>query len=262
MDGISFSNSSVKRKEQIKSLEELNVGLKLDKETIYVDPSVLFSRLLLMIEREQRMIEYFRYELTPVPTSLFEDGMMRKPANSLLMKAVTKNVPRDASHVSPVYILDGGALLRKIKWIPNSTVRNVILHYSQYLKLKYGLCCVAFDAYDEKPNIKDHEYQRRSRNTSSYIKVDLHNHISCSEKAFLKNSKNKAKFIELLLRQLANGGHNIRNSKGDADTLIVSAVIQYTKKQDNEVLVVANDTGILVLLIYQWHKTMKLFMHS
>ena len=30
------------------------------------------------------------------------------------MKAVTKNVPRDASYVSPLHILDGGALLRKL----------------------------------------------------------------------------------------------------------------------------------------------------
>ena len=115
LDGILFSNSSIKRKEQIKSLDELKVGVKLDKETIFVDPSVLFSILLLMIERELKMIEYFRYELTPVPTSLFEDGMMRKSVRSILMKVVTKNVPSDASYVSPVYILDGGALLRKIK---------------------------------------------------------------------------------------------------------------------------------------------------
>ena len=112
LDGISFSNSSIKGKEQIKSLEELKVVVKLEKETSYVDPIVLFSRLLFMIEREQRMTEHFSYELTPVPTSLFEDGMMRKYATSVLMKAVTKTVPRDASYVPPAYILDGGALLR------------------------------------------------------------------------------------------------------------------------------------------------------
>ena len=49
---------------------------------------------------------------------------------------------------------------------------------------------------------------------------------------------------------------------GDGDTLIVSTAIQYTKKQDNEVVVIANDTDILVLLIYHWQKSMKLFMHS
>ena len=78
----------------------------------------------------------------------------------------------------------------------------------------------------------------------------------------MKNSKNKAKFTELLSRHLANDGHDIRNSKGDADALIISTAIQYTKKQDNEVVVVANDTDVLVLLIYHWHKIMKLFMHS
>ena len=127
--------------------------------------------------------------IKPVPTSLFEDGIMRKSAKSLLMKAVTKNVPRDASHVSPVYILYGGALLRKIKWIPNSTVRNVILQYSQYIKFKYGLCCVVFDGYDEKPSIKDHKHQRRSRNASSYIKVDLHNQVSSVFEEQQKQSK-------------------------------------------------------------------------
>ena len=45
-----------------------------------------------MIEREQRMIEYFRQEPTPVPTSIFEDGMMRQSGKSVLMKALTKNV--------------------------------------------------------------------------------------------------------------------------------------------------------------------------
>ena len=40
LDGISFSDSSIKRKEQVKSLEEPKVRLKPDKETIYVNRSV------------------------------------------------------------------------------------------------------------------------------------------------------------------------------------------------------------------------------
>ena len=98
------------------------------------------------------------------------------------------------------------------------------------------MCCVAFDGYNEKPSIKDHEHQRRSRNASSYIKVDLHNQISCSQKAFLQ--KQKSKFTELLSKHLADDGHDIRNSNGDADAPIVSTAIQYTKKQDNKVVVV------------------------
>ena len=136
------------------------------------------------------MIEHFRYELTPAPMFLFEDEMMRKSTKSILVKAVTKIVARDVSYVFPVYSLDGGALLRKIKWISSSTVHNVIFQYCQYIKFNYGLGCVIFDGYDEKPSIKGHEHERRSRNASSYIKVDLHNKIPCSQKAFLKRKQN------------------------------------------------------------------------
>ena len=71
--------------------------------------------------------------------------MIRKSAKFILMKAVTKNVPLMYLYLMylPVYVLDGGALLRKIKWIPNSTVLSVVLQYSQ--GIKYGLCCVVFD---------------------------------------------------------------------------------------------------------------------
>ena len=65
----------------------------------------------------------------------------------------------------------------------------------------------------------------------------------------MKNRKNKAKFIELLSKHLANDGHDIQKCKSDADTLILSTAIQYTKKQDNKVVVVANGTDNLVLLI-------------
>ena len=78
----------------------------------------------------------------------------------------------------------------------------------------------------------------------------MQNQISCSQKSFLKNRKNKAKFIELLSKHPLNHGYDIQNSKDDADTLIVLTAIQYKKKKDNEVVVAANDTDILVLLIY------------
>ena len=65
----------------------------------------------------------------------------------------------------------------------------------------------------------------------------------------MKNRKNKAKFIELLSKHLAYDGHDIQKCKGDADTLIILTAIQYTKKQENEVVVVSNGTDNLVLLI-------------
>ena len=64
------------------------------------------------------------------------------------------------------------------------------------------------------------------------IKVDLHNQIPCSQKAFLENSKNRGKFIELLSKHLANDRHDIQNNNDNVDTLIASTATEYTKKQD------------------------------
>ena len=81
------------------------------------------------------------------------------------------------------------------------------------------------------------------------------------KKRFCRTAKTKQNLLNYFQDTLQMMD-TIFETVGDGDTLIVSTAIQYTKKQDNEVVVVANDTDILVLLIYQWHKSMKLFMHS
>ena len=101
------------------------------------------------------------------------------------MKTVKKDLPRDASYVFPVNILDGGALLRKIKWIPNSTVHDVILQSSC---IGYALLYL-MDMMGNQVT-KDLGYQRHLRNTSTYVKVDLENQISCSKKEFLEVKQN------------------------------------------------------------------------
>ena len=43
LDNKAFIQSSLKRKAQITTLESLNVGVNIEKEKVYVDPSILFS---------------------------------------------------------------------------------------------------------------------------------------------------------------------------------------------------------------------------
>ena len=50
---------------------------------------------------------------------------------------------------------------------------------------------------------------------------------TCSQEIFLKNDQNKVQFISVLLEELRREGHDVRNSTGDANTQIVSAVLQY-----------------------------------
>ena len=78
LDGISVADASVKRSDKVKPLSSLKKGVTIDQQTVYVDPLVLFTRLVMLLERSEDMSSYFKYELTPVPTSLFKEHLMRK----------------------------------------------------------------------------------------------------------------------------------------------------------------------------------------
>ena len=62
--------------------KELTKAIKIKHQTIYIDPTVLFLRLMLLVERSEDPPSCFNYELTPYPTSLFKDKVMRHPNNS------------------------------------------------------------------------------------------------------------------------------------------------------------------------------------
>ena len=122
LDGISITEATVKKKDQIKTLELLKMGVEIDKEKIHVDSMLLFSRLLLLIERGEKIREYFRFERTAFPTSLFKNGMMRKTNKSKLAKALKKSVSSNSYQANQSFhVLDGGALLHKAKWLPNTS---------------------------------------------------------------------------------------------------------------------------------------------
>ena len=61
-------NLTVKIKDNIVTLETLKHDVKINKEKVTVDPLQLFSRLLVIVEREYDMKQYLKYELTTIPT--------------------------------------------------------------------------------------------------------------------------------------------------------------------------------------------------
>ena len=62
----------MKIKDNIVTLETLKHDVKINKEKVTVDPLQLFSRLLVIVEREYDMKQYLKYELTTIPTSLLK----------------------------------------------------------------------------------------------------------------------------------------------------------------------------------------------
>lgn len=59
MDHNLFSEITLKRSEQIKNLGTLADGIKIENESVQIDPMLLFSRLVIQVERSQCMKDYF-----------------------------------------------------------------------------------------------------------------------------------------------------------------------------------------------------------
>ena len=75
------------------------------------------------------------------------------------------------------------------------------------------------------------------------------------QETFLSNKGNKNQFILLLSHYLVSDGRTVHTSTGDADTMIVSCALEIANN-GMEVNVVADDTDVLILLMYHWRKTM------
>ena len=67
---VPYARSSIKRKEQVKTLASLQKGVQVGDETVYASPYVLFSRLFINVERSEDMKSHFEFELSPTPPAL------------------------------------------------------------------------------------------------------------------------------------------------------------------------------------------------
>ena len=76
-----------------------------------------------------------------------------------------------------------------------------------------------------------------------------------NQQLFLANEKDKVQFINLLSHYLRLDGHAVIQSKGDADTQIVSAAIALAS-DGKHTAVIADDTDILVLLLFHGNADM------
>ena len=117
LDGMSVAEASIKRS-VVKTLASLKNVVKIRDQRVNIDPTLLFMRLVVIAERNDNILSYFKHELTAVPTSLFVDTMMRKPNKASLMQSLlgknSQNVQEENITVTQHHVVDGGALLRKV----------------------------------------------------------------------------------------------------------------------------------------------------
>ena len=208
-----------------------------------------------MVQREDNVEKFFEYEMSLFPISIFKNGLMRKPDKPAIRKYLVDGKVPESERMGS-YVLDGGALLHRVRWIKGVSYEETCDRYTKHLE-QYGTCTIVFDGYGT-PSIKDHEHQRREclTKTSANIQLSDTNVVYKDQDAFFANTHNKQQFIQLLSDHLRHVGHNVINCTDDADTEIVASAIEHAAAQ-RPVTVIADDTDVLLLLVHHFEEEMQ-----
>ena len=89
LSGICFHEVKIKRSLKVNNFESMYNSVKVgNKKEINIKPTTLFLRLIAISQRTPNTEDYFRYELTAYPMSLFKDGLVQKPNKALLRNSL------------------------------------------------------------------------------------------------------------------------------------------------------------------------------
>ena len=88
--------------------------MTVDKKLFHINLSILFTRLDIIAEPDDNLVDHFQVELTQEPISLFKDGMMQKPDKSVLGNVLLSKTCVSSFVASNMYVIDGGALLHRV----------------------------------------------------------------------------------------------------------------------------------------------------
>ena len=88
IDNKSVAEAKVETSKTVKTLLTLTKGVQLENTKTHVDHTILFLRLIVLIDRTVDTEKYFGYELTSYPTALFKDNFMRHPNKAALAEAL------------------------------------------------------------------------------------------------------------------------------------------------------------------------------
>ena len=255
LDKVTYPDAKIRKCDQLKSLGSLQNSLKVsDKSSICVNPTILFTRLAAIAQREDEVECCFEFELSTSPLSLFKNGLMRKPDKSSLRKVLlTEEDQCPATFNNCIYIVDGGALLHRVYWVKGMAFKEIVKTYVEYVKKNYGFAYVVFDGYDSSTKSNEHLRRGQGKVTQDVV-IKEDNLVPYAKDRFLASTNNKIELINLISKHLTDDGQNVYQCKADADTKIVSTALHIAA--DANAVVVADDTDIAMMLLHHWNEEM------
>ena len=142
--------------------------------------------------------------------------MMRKPDRPSLQKVIMPEeeaIKKDDIKNCDTYVLDGGALIHRVRWSKGTKFITIAETYVKYIRKNYRLnVTVVFDGYHNKSK-KNHEHLRRNFvSQSCKVNICADNQVPFTQDRFLSNTENKVgliKFLSLHLQERRNFHHQL-----------------------------------------------------
>jgi hypothetical protein len=136
---------------QVKTMKKLLKSIRVDDVEI-IDTSLIYSRVIaLQLTNDALKVEnIFRYELSPIPTSIFTDTGDLRPAKSKAeLNKIGSKIPLRSMASPNLIIIDGCAILWAVNWPTNGLVSDFIENVCDYIFRRLKICdtAVVFDRY-------------------------------------------------------------------------------------------------------------------
>jgi len=253
------------------------------------DTTLIYSRIigLQASGRDMKLDEVLKYELAPMPTSMFTNtGEMRLATskstlkNKLKVEVMTRSTSKPAN-----VIIDGSAILWVVHWPAQGTVQSFIDNFVAYLTSKLKECNVylIFDRYNDY-SIKGVTRTARGKQASRRHQLSRSMMLP-PQKVVLTVTYNKVQLINLIIetlrerrRQFIPTNHKLvvtgpdpvpveinegstvprddmRNTQEEADVIIIHhLLIIVDSHPGSAVNVISDDTDVFALLVHFYHK--------
>ncbi|KAJ8878756.1 hypothetical protein PR048_019342 [Dryococelus australis] len=198
-------------------------------------PYVCHWRTLISKKLNKDVADLLKYELSPYPMTLFDEGCMRKTKKLALyaFPLCSSSIDLKTSYT----VVDGGFLLHRVTWNVGTKLFSIFEQYVSYFVNHYA---VIFYGYEDVNSTKCAEQKRTGTSkTSVEVIFDENMLAAVQQENFLANKKNKTKLIEL--------GIEASTATGDADGSIVRCDLNKVTSHSS-VFVIGEYVDLLVLL--------------
>ena len=264
-------------------MKESRKKIKIEGEHVY-DTNLIYSRVLgLQTVRDINLQDVMKYELAPIPTSIFEENgdMHITKTKSVLKKKLQVEISDRMCSTPSAIIIDGCAILWVIQWPTKATVEDFIVNLIAFLNEKLKSCdtYLIFDRYHDNSIKRATRTARAGKEASRRMKLGLKTPLP-AQKIVLTVTENKIQLINLICSYIANHvellgdhrliltgqdptpievfegklklRHDLYTTHEEADVVIVQQVVHVATAGSSSVKVISDDTDVFVLLLHYY----------